>query len=150
MQIINLKVEYIYTSFFSNYVFLTFRLLTSSQGSSSCCYSDGRLEVVCDEGTLCYQGCPLWQERTLRGGAAWEKRLRKICLWVSFQNPGLHIFLPSSWSQNDLCWTVGPHRGIDRRLPAGQTGLEVLVWIQTVCFVRFLARGLKELWEMGR
>lgn len=52
--------------------------------------------------------------------------------------------------QNDLCWTVGLHRGIDRRLSAGQTGLEVLVRIQTVCFVSFLASGLQELWEMGR
>lgn len=52
--------------------------------------------------------------------------------------------------QNDLCWTVGLHRGIDRSLSAGQTGLEVLVWIQTVWFVSFLASGLKELWAMGR
>lgn len=52
--------------------------------------------------------------------------------------------------QNDLCWTAGLHRGFDRSLSAGQTGLEVLVRIQTVCFVSLLAGGLKELWEMGR
>lgn len=52
--------------------------------------------------------------------------------------------------QNDLCWTAGLHRGIHRGLSAGQTALEVLARIQTVCFVCFLASGLKELWGMGR
>lgn len=52
--------------------------------------------------------------------------------------------------QNGLCWAGGLHRGIDRCLSAGQTGLEVLVRIQTVCFVGVLASGLKELWGMGR
>lgn len=52
--------------------------------------------------------------------------------------------------QDVLSWTVGLHRGTDRSLPAAQTGLEVLVRIQTVCFVSVLASGPEELWEMGR
>lgn len=52
--------------------------------------------------------------------------------------------------QDVLSWTVGLHRGTDRSLSGGQTGVEVLVRIQTVCVVSVLASGLEELWEMGR
>lgn len=52
--------------------------------------------------------------------------------------------------QDVLSWTVGLHRGTGRSLSAGQTGVEVLARIQTVCFVSVLASGLEELWEMGR
>lgn len=52
--------------------------------------------------------------------------------------------------QNGLRRTGGLHRGVDRCLSAGQTGLEMLVRIQTVCFVGVLASGLKELWGVGR
>lgn len=89
--------------------------------------------------------------RSCVGGTSPTKR----CRWVSFQNQEWHLFLrfllrPELCCKNGLRRTGGLHRGVDRCLSSGQTGLEVLVRIQTVCFVDVLASGLKELWEMGR
>lgn len=46
-------------------------------------------------------------------------------------------------------WT-GHHWGFHGRLPPAEADMEMLVWIQRVCFIRDMASGFKVIWAVGR